>query len=222
MFSLEDGLLGFLDGWSFTVAEDTADEVEVAVDPEMLGKVFENLIADDERKAQGTIYTPRPVVQFMCREALVPYLQRTAEVDGGRCARPCSSRTTLSSASPRTPGPRRRCGSHRRFEALAARHPRARPSGRLRRVPARHARRGAASATARAPHDRTGASRATTTLHAWKLHAIEHGLFGVDINPTAIELCRLRLWLSLLVEAPARPRSEPLPNLEYRTIAPTR
>lgn len=76
LFSTEDGLLGFLDGWSFTVSEERADETEVAVDPEM-GKVFENLISDDERRTQGTVYTPRPVVQFMCREALVPYLQRT-------------------------------------------------------------------------------------------------------------------------------------------------
>lgn len=78
VFSTEDGLLGFLDGWSFTVAEERADETEVAVDPEMLGKVFENLISEDDRRNQGTIYTPRPVVQFMCREALVPNLQRTA------------------------------------------------------------------------------------------------------------------------------------------------
>jgi hypothetical protein len=75
LFDLDDGLLGFLGGWTFTVAEGIPDETEVAVDPEMLGKVFENLISDEEAKKQGTVYTPRPVVHFMCREALVPWLQ---------------------------------------------------------------------------------------------------------------------------------------------------
>jgi hypothetical protein len=64
-----------------------------------------------------------------------------------------------------------------------------------------------------------GSEPSDDQLHAWKLHAIEHGLFGVDINPTAIELCRLRLWLSLLVEAPSERAPDPLPNLEYRTIS---
>jgi hypothetical protein len=81
LFSTDDGLLGFLDGWSFTVSEDTADETDVAVDTEMLGKVFENLLAEDKKKTEGTVYTPRPVVQFMCREALVPWLQRQVDID---------------------------------------------------------------------------------------------------------------------------------------------
>ncbi|HNH87673.1 MAG TPA: hypothetical protein PLE93_11270, partial [Solirubrobacterales bacterium] len=80
LFNTDDGLLGFLDGWNFTVSEERADETEVAVDPEMLGKVFENLMADHDKKSQGAVYTPRPVVQFMCREALVPYLQRKADI----------------------------------------------------------------------------------------------------------------------------------------------
>lgn len=81
LFSIDDGLIGFLSGWTFTIAEDTPEEMEVAVDPEMLGKVFENLISDDEAKRQGTVYTPRPVVHFMCREALVSWLQEHIEVD---------------------------------------------------------------------------------------------------------------------------------------------
>jgi hypothetical protein len=52
----------------------------------------------------------------------------------------------------------------------------------------------------------------------WKRHAIERSLFGVDLNPTAIELCRLRLWLSLLIEEQPG-KVVPLPNLEYRTVS---
>ena len=54
-------------------------------------------------------------------------------------------------------------------------------------------------------------------LWLWKLNAIERSLFGVDINATAVELCRLRLWLSLLVEEESG-QVYPLPNLEYRTV----
>jgi hypothetical protein len=72
LFDVEGGLLGFLESWTFTIAEDIPDEVEVAVDPEMLGKVFENLIGDEEARRQGTVYTPRPVVHFMCRMADLP------------------------------------------------------------------------------------------------------------------------------------------------------
>ncbi|HEU4945335.1 MAG TPA: hypothetical protein VFT10_09265, partial [Solirubrobacterales bacterium] len=80
LFTTDEGLLGFLDSWTFTVAEEAADESEVAVDPEMLGRVFENLISEEEMRREGTVYTPRPVVQFMCREALIPYLVRKAEL----------------------------------------------------------------------------------------------------------------------------------------------
>jgi len=74
IFNLDEGLLGYLNHWTFTVAEETADEAEVAVDPEMLGRVFESLLPDNEREQKGTYYTPRPVVPFMCREALVARL----------------------------------------------------------------------------------------------------------------------------------------------------
>ena len=59
--------------FNFTVTESTPYDVEVAVDPEMLGKVFEELVT--ERHSSGAYYTPRPVVSFMCREALKGYLE---------------------------------------------------------------------------------------------------------------------------------------------------
>ena len=60
------------DQFNFTVMESTEFDVEVAVDPEMLGKVFEELVT--ARHDSGAYYTPRPVVSFMCREALKGYL----------------------------------------------------------------------------------------------------------------------------------------------------
>ena len=58
--------------FNFTVTESTPYDTEVAVDPEMLGKVFEELV--NERHESGAYYTPRPVVSFMCREALKGYI----------------------------------------------------------------------------------------------------------------------------------------------------
>ena len=81
VLSTDDGLIGFLDRWTFTVAEEAADESEIAVDPETLGKIFESLIPENVLRKEGTVYTPRPVVQFMCREALVPYLERETGID---------------------------------------------------------------------------------------------------------------------------------------------
>ncbi len=70
----EKSVLGFFNGYNFTVEEDTPLELDVAVDPEMLGKVFENMLEEEEREQSGTFYTPRSIVHFMCRTALVEYL----------------------------------------------------------------------------------------------------------------------------------------------------
>ena len=60
--------------FNFTVREDEPLEREVAVDPEMLGRVFESLIEENERKGLGAYYTPREIVHFMCQESLINYL----------------------------------------------------------------------------------------------------------------------------------------------------
>lgn len=70
-----DGILDIFDRYNFTVKEDEPLEREVAVDPEMLGKIFENLVlGDKERKAKGTYYTPRKIVHYMCQESLINYI----------------------------------------------------------------------------------------------------------------------------------------------------
>ena len=69
-----DGILDVFDRYNFTVKEDEPLEKEVAVDPEMLGKVFENLLEIKNRKSKGTYYTPREIVHYMCQESLIEYL----------------------------------------------------------------------------------------------------------------------------------------------------
>jgi len=69
-----DGILDIFDRYNFTVKEDEPLEKEVAIDPEMLGKVFENLLEVKDRKSKGTYYTPREIVHYMCQESLANYL----------------------------------------------------------------------------------------------------------------------------------------------------
>ena len=77
--SVEEGLIGtgildIFDRYNFTVNEAEPLEKEVAIDPEMLGKVFENLLEVKERKSKGSFYTPREIVHYMCQESLINYL----------------------------------------------------------------------------------------------------------------------------------------------------
>jgi hypothetical protein len=180
----------------------------------MLGKVFENLISDEEVQKEGTVYTPRPVVQFMCREALVPYLQRTVGLTEKEARLLLADDEQLAQVA--ADDRERALTLARRIDDAAASLRVLDPavgSGafllgmmteliRLRSM---------------AHEAIAGEEPSPGDLWRWKSDAIERTLFGVDINPTAIELCRLRLWLSLLVEQASGP-VHPLPNLEYRTI----
>ena len=69
-----DGILDVFDRYNFTMAEDEPMEREVAIDPEMLGKVFENLLDVTDRKSKGAFYTPREIVHYMCQETIINYL----------------------------------------------------------------------------------------------------------------------------------------------------
>jgi hypothetical protein len=68
------GILDIFDRYNFTIKEDEPLEKEVAVDPEMLGKVFENMLEGAERKSKGAFYTPREIVHYRCQESLIHYL----------------------------------------------------------------------------------------------------------------------------------------------------
>jgi type I restriction-modification system DNA methylase subunit len=77
----KQGLIALLGRYKFTIAENTPVEEEIAVDPEMLGRIFENLLAEQSddtkeaaRKNAGAFYTPRPVVAYMCRSTLLKHL----------------------------------------------------------------------------------------------------------------------------------------------------
>lgn len=72
-------MLDFFRSYNFTIDENSKDSVEVGVDPEMLSRIFENLLEDNKEK--GAFYTPKEVVEYMCREALTTYLQKGIDDD---------------------------------------------------------------------------------------------------------------------------------------------
>ena len=70
-----------MERYNFTVDENSASNAEIAIDPEMLGRIFENLLAEQNpetgasaRKQTGSFYTPREVVDYMVEESLIAYL----------------------------------------------------------------------------------------------------------------------------------------------------
>jgi len=75
------------DRYNFTISEAEPLEKEVAIDPEMLGKVFENLIEENRRKGLSTYYTPREIVHYMCQESLINYLDTTLNKENGTVPR---------------------------------------------------------------------------------------------------------------------------------------
>ncbi|MEO0262786.1 MAG: hypothetical protein ABIM62_03590, partial [candidate division WOR-3 bacterium] len=72
---------GFLEIFNFTIDESQPLDVEVAVDPEMLGKVYESLISEEERGEAGIFYTPRVEIDFMCRISLTEYLASETKIN---------------------------------------------------------------------------------------------------------------------------------------------
>ncbi|MFV9507092.1 MAG: DNA methyltransferase [Oscillochloridaceae bacterium umkhey_bin13] len=184
--------------FNFTVSESTPFDIEVAVDPEMLGKVFEELVTG--RHESGSYYTPRPIVAFMCREGLKGYLQqRVPHETAAALAAFVDERDASDLHDPeavllalkqvRTCDPA--CGSGAYLlgmlqELLALRS--------------------SLFATRRLD---------PVTAYQRKLEIIQHTIYGVDLDPFAVNIARLRLWLSLVVEFEGSD-PPPLPNLDYK------
>lgn len=212
--------------YNFTVREDTPLDVEVAIDPEMLGQVFENLVlglerGEDRRKATGSYYTPRVIVHFMCRQALKEYLAAESGLDPDRIEALMES------------GPAEQLTAE---EVAQLQQAISEPEARLLRGLIEGLR-------ALDPAVGSGAFLlgmlyemvALTRLLDVRLYGqarvrrrnydydlkrgfIERNLYGVDIQPEAVRICELRLWLSLMVEYEREPGEAvpTLPNLSYR------
>ena len=212
-------LLGLLSRYRFTTRESTPDDQSVDPDPELLGRVFENLYQGDERHDTGTYYTPREIVHFMCREVLDGYLRDETGVDQG----------TLDSLRQEAVGSR---DEHQplsgipadalidALETIRVCDPAVGSGafllGAIQEMVA--LRRGIlfSQRSYVEPHE------LYQMVSEWKRRIIENSLYGVDINPEAVEICRLRLWLSMVLDMdePPNPNSDwALPNLDFQILA---
>jgi type I restriction-modification system DNA methylase subunit len=256
---LGTGVLDIFDRYNFTVNEAEPLEQEVAIDPEMLGKVFENLIEENRRKGFGTFYTPREIVHYMCQESLVQYLYTALNPESEPIVAPPSVQDGLFTApkplqSVLHSSPTRETISREDLEALirsgeqAAHYEAARKAGTVSYRPqlppsieanARLIDEKLRDITVCDPAIGSGAFpvgmmteivRARLSLtpyfnavpertpYHFKRHAIHHSLYGVDIDPGAVEIAKLRLWLSLVVDEDEVKQIKPLPNLDYKVV----
>ena len=227
------GILDVFDRYNFTVKEDEPLEKEVAVDPEMLGKVFENLLEVKDRKSKGTYYTPREIVHYMCQESLINYLVsevraycntplRREDIDQlikyGETAVEHDSRIMIE-------GRETRAYSFKLPESI--RHNAKLIDQKLANIrvcdPAIGSGAfplGMMSEIVRARNALTTylGDEETRTMYNFKRHAIHNCLYGVDIDPGAVEIAKLRLWLSLMVDEEDIKHIKPLPNLDYKIM----
>ncbi|WP_138504393.1 Eco57I restriction-modification methylase domain-containing protein [Nostoc sp. PA-18-2419] len=212
----DKGILRFFNSYNFTVSENVQGDEDAAVDPEMLGKVFENMLASEERGQSGTFYTPRGIVQFMCVESLSRYLADQTGMD-------LEAVKKLTEYDPELPGQdinqlltkEQAKKLKKALDSVKICDPAvgsgAFPMGMMQVI---------LSVKQAIAHRTDGrpVQRGSLTISQWKRDIIANNLYGVDIKPEAVEIGKLRMWLSLVVDIPDIDDVEPLPNLDYKLM----
>ena len=267
LFFDDDGLIPLFNHYKFTVEENTPVEQEVALDPELLGKVFENLLAvynpetpETARKQTGSYYTPRQVVDYMVDEVLVASLAENCQPTDGNQERFRKRLLHLLDYEDafndnqegfdvdETEGLVRAIAEFKVLDPAVGSG--AFPMGvlhkltlalqrldlfnehwaNLQRERARK-RADAAFATEDDAARREELLEIDETFKRYresdfgrKLYLMQNSIFGVDIQPVACQIAKLRFFISLAIEQEADPKAEnfgikPLPNLETRFIA---
>ena len=197
--TIEPVLRELFDKFNFTVLESTPFDIEVAVDPEMLGKVFEELVTG--RNESGAYYTPRTVVAFMCREALKGYLEgREMGLGAEAIERFVDKRDAT--GIPLTAAPQ----VSKALDEITVVDPACGSGAYLL---------GMLQELVDLQTALFNVGIDARSLHQLKLHIIERNLYGVDNDRFAVNIAMLRLWLSLAIEGK---EPEPLPNLDFKIV----
>ena len=206
------GIFDFFDRYNFTIDESDPLDNEVGVDPEMLGKIFENLLEDNKDK--GAFYTPKEIVNYMCREALVAYLvdeARTKSEVNKQRQENFEDAIRAFVNDPEMTVQRMRQYGKQQLEDLndslcnvkicdPAIGSGAFPMGLLNLL-----------MTCRvALNNALGKGEPRAWL---KKEIIKNNIYGVDIEKGAIDIARLRFWLSIVVDLE---EPEALPNFDYK------
>ena len=242
------GLINLLEQYQFTVEESTPSDIDVALDPELLGKVFENLLAsyntktgEQTRKATGSFYTPREIVNYMVNASLKQYLQTKTDlsviqldelfsdnVDSTKLNSQLKQQVVTAIDNIKVLDPAVGSGAFpmvilQRLLAVLAKVDPQNSLYKKRQLD-----------KVDAMEDVVSRDRAKKTIegifsnkngynqYGKKLFLIENCIYGVDIQPIAITIAKLRFFISLTIEQETNqdPKTnygiEPLPNLSYK------
>ena len=191
-----DSLLTMLSQYNFTIDENDPNDAEVGVDPEMLGRIFENLLEDNKDK--GAFYTPKEIVQYMCRESLIAYLQTDQREEDKDCIRQfVIAHDAALLGDLKEEIDQKLCDVKICDPAIGSG---AFPMGLLREL-----------FFCRSAIEPNIAENAANI----KRHIIQNNIYGVDIERGAVDIARLRFWLSLIVDEKS---PEALPNLDFKIM----
>lgn len=223
-------LLDFFDQYNFTVDENTPSDQEISIDPEMLGKIFENLLDVKNRKDKGAFYTPREIVHYMCRESLIQHLvsENTAPeerirkifeikdtdlsvlIDGDKKTetikkmqelKDIAEKVDLSLRDIKIVDPAVGSGAF--------------PMGMLNEISSVRY-----YLNSNFLH-KLNVGGKELSLYDIKKETLENCIYAVDIEPGAVEIAKLRFWLALVVEYESNDSNiapPTLPNLDYKIM----
>ena len=194
-------ITGLFNNYNFTVTEATPLDTEVAVDPEMLGKLFEETV--NERHSNGAYYTPRPVVAFMCREAIKGYLsgKRISSLDDAKIANLVDLR------NPDAITPQQALEIANAVAGMKVVDPACGSGAFLL---------GMLQETLALNDSLFRAGHTAESMYRQKLDIITNNIYGADKDGLAVSTAMLRLWLSLAVDYHGEETPDPLPNLDLK------
>lgn len=258
-----DGILDIFDRYNFTMCEDEPMEREVAIDPEMLGKVFENLLDVKDRKSKGAFYTPREIVHYMCQECLVNYLASNLDIstdavrdfvlygdfykdfDTEKTKKVTDANGKIHyefdierqfKISPDIFSPKDGIDRIAEIDDLLKRIRVADPAvgsgafplGMLNEIVRARQNLSAYMATKMNAYNIRLMYSNERSAHSLKYETIKNCIFAADIEPSAVDIAQLRLWLALVIDDEINPEAQsvldghrnplPLPNLECNII----
>lgn len=258
-----DGILDIFDRYNFTMSEDEPMEREVAIDPEMLGKVFENLLDVKDRKSKGAFYTPREIVHYMCQESLVNYLSNSIDISEdairnfilyGDFYKDYDTEKTLKVVDPNGKShmefdknrdlkisseifdPKQNINRVKEIDELLknirvadpAVGSGAFPLGMLNEIVRARQNLSAYIATEMDAYNTRMMYINERSAYWLKYNTIRNCIFAADIEPSAVDIAQLRLWLALVIDDEINPDAQteleghrnplPLPNLECNIV----
>lgn len=192
-----ESLFNFLDSYNFTIDENDQEDAEVGIDPEMLGRIFENLLEDNKDK--GAFYTPKEIVDYMCRESIIAYLQDDKFTEAGNQL----IRSFVEKLDREGLSDNQRIYLRDKLKSVNICDPAigsgAFPMGLVNLLAKLYIALGIS----------------TTQLGAIKRHIMEQNIYGVDIEKGAVDIACLRFWLAMIVE---EKEPIPLPNLHFKIM----